>query len=345
MKRQGHLYETVCDIGTIKLAIRKASLGKRHHRQVARVLADPDHYAAKVRQMLEDRTFVPSEPRQRTIYDSTSGKTRIISKPPFFPDQIVHWSLMLALEPVIMRGMYVHNCGSVPGRGTTYGQKLVRRWLDRHPKTTRYCLKMDISKFYPSVRGDLLKAMFRRKVKDAQCLWLIDSIVDSADGLPIGYYTSQWFANFFLEDLDYFIKQELGVKHYIRYIDDLVLFGPNKRRLHQARVATEAFLQGKGLTLKGNWQVFPTRKRALDFLGVRFFADRTIIRKRTSLRIRRRVAKIARKAGLSRGDAAAIISYWGWMKRTDSFGFYHDVVRPVVTIAEARRAVSAYATA
>ncbi len=345
MKRDGHIFETACDIETIKLAMRKASLGKRHHRNVARVLADPDRHAAEIRTMLLDATFVPSTPKMKSVYDTTSGKTRAISRPPFYPDQVVHWALMLALEPVIMRGMYAHSCGSIPGRGTAYGQKLVRKWLDRYPRRTKYCLKMDVAKFYPSIKAAPLKAMFRRKVKDERCLRLVDDIIDSADGLPIGYYTSQWFANFFLEDLDHFIKERLAVPFYVRYIDDLVMFGPNKRKLHRARVAITDFLAVKGLAVKGDWQVFPTRKRALDFLGVRFFADRTIIRKRTSLRIRRRVMAIASKSRLSVRDASAIVSYWGWMKRTDSYTFYHSVVRPVVTIAAARRVVSAHARA
>ena len=71
--------------------------------------------------------------------------------------------------------------------------------------------------------------MFRRQIKDQDCLWLIDAIIDAVRGLPIGNYTSQWFANFFLQGLDHFIKEKLGVKYYIRYVDDLVLLGSNKR--------------------------------------------------------------------------------------------------------------------
>ena len=92
MKRDGHIFETACDIETIKLAMRKASLGKRHHRNVARVLADPDRHAAEIRTMLLDATFVPSTPKMKSVYDTTSGKTRAISRPPFYPDQVVHWA-------------------------------------------------------------------------------------------------------------------------------------------------------------------------------------------------------------------------------------------------------------
>jgi len=344
VKRQGHLYERICELDNIKLAMRKASLGKRHHSRVARVLADQDRYAKVIQCLLLEQTFVPGTPKIKTIFDGASGKTRQICRPAFFPDQIVHWALMLQVTDVIMRGMYEHNCGSIPGRGTSYGQKRLRAWLDRQPKQTRYCLKMDIAKFYPSVKGVHLKAMFRRKIKDARCLWLIDTIIDSADGLPIGYYTSQWFANFFLEDLDHFIKEQLQIPFYIRYIDDLVLLGPNKKKLHAAHKAIETFLAAKGLAVKQDWQVFPTRDRAIDFLGVRFFHDRTILRKRTSLRIRRRVGKIRRKHRLDTGDAAAMLSYWGWLKRTDSHSFYHLIVRPTVSIAAARKVVSISAT-
>jgi RNA-directed DNA polymerase len=340
VKRVGYLYERICDPDNIRTAILKASLGKRHHSKVARVLADIDGHVEQVRRLLLDETFEPSQPRAKVIHDGPSGKTRTIHTPAFFPDQVVHWALMLQLEPVIMRGMYAYNCGSIPGRGTRCGQKALRRWLDRYPRRTKYCLKMDVKQFYPSIDGERLKAMFRRKLKDRRTLALIDAIVDSTKGQPIGYYTSQWFANFYLEDLDHFIKQKLGARHYIRYIDDLVILGPNKRKLHRARREIESFLGAKGLHLKRDWQVFPVNARGIDFLGMRFFRDRTILRKRTALRIRRRAARIAKKGRLSVSDAAAIISYWGWIKHTNSHTFYHRYVSPFVTISAARRVVS-----
>lgn len=258
----------------------------------------------------------------------------------FFPDQIVHWALILQLEPIMMKGMYQYNCGSVPGRGTSYGQKSLRKWLDKDPKNTKHCLKMDVRKFYPSIKGEYLKPCFWRKIKDHRCLWLIDSVIDSVDGLPIGYYTSQWFANFFLEDLDHFVKEKLGVKYYIRYVDDLVILGPNKKKLHRVRADIELFLSLKGLHLKDNWQVFPVSKRDIDFLGMRFYRDRTLLRKRNALRIRRRMQKIAKKGRLTVKDASAVISYWGWIKHTNSHTFYHKYVKPTVTISTARKVVS-----
>ena len=343
MKRAGNIYSNVCEIDNIKQAIIKASLGKRHQGRVRRVLQNIDAAANGIRKMLLNKTYVPSPYIIKTIRDGANKKERTIHKPRFYPDQIIHWALMLQLEPVIMRGMYAHTCGSVPGRGTSYGQKMVRHWLDADYNGTKYCLKMDISKFYPSVDNQVLKDMFRRRIKDADCLWLIDAIIDSSKGLPIGNYTSQWFSNFYLQDMDHFIKEKLGIKHYVRYVDDLVLLGPNKKKLHRAKGAIAIYLGTIGLELKDDWQVFKANSRAIDFLGFRFFRSKTILRKRNALRIRRRFRKISKKDELRYKDACAVISYWGWIKRSNSYHLYNDTLRPLVSVNLARKVVSEHA--
>lgn len=302
-----------------------------------------DRYALLIQDMLVDKTFIPSRGDVKKLQDGASQKVRTIHKPNYFPDQIIHWCLMLQIEPLMMRGMYEYNCGSVPGRGTGFGRKTVRKWLDNDKRNTKYCFKMDVEKFYPSVNNEVLKRMLRRVIKDKDCLWLIDVIIDCDDGLPIGYFTSQWFSNFFLQGLDHFIKQELGVKYYIRYVDDLVLLGPNKKRLHAARKRIAEFLAGIDLKIKGDWQVFHIAHRAIDYLGFRFFRNRTTLRKRNALRIMRRMRRMSKKSYLNQKDASAVISYWGWIKYSDSYYFYQTHVKPYMTIKEAKRAVSNYA--
>ena len=307
------------------------------------VLDNMDDYANKIRDMLLTYRYVPSPYIEKTIMDGANKKERTICKPRYYPDQIIHWALMLQIQPVIMRGMYEYCCGSVPNRGTSYGQKTLRKWLDTDRKGTKYCLKLDISKFYPSVDNEILKAMFRRKIKDSRCLWLIDSIIDSAKGLPIGNYTSQWFSNFFLEGLDHYIKENLRVKYYIRYVDDLVLLGSNERKLHKVMDSINKYLNSINLSVKGDWQVFRVECRPIDFLGFKFYRDKTILRKRTALRIRRRMRKIHKKNRLNYKDACAIVSYWGWIVRSDSYQFYHKYMKPVVSVKRAKRTVSKFA--
>lgn len=345
MKRFGYIYDKVCDLDNIKLAITKASLGKRKQKRVKRVLDNIDFYARNVQYLLKTKAYIPSPYDIKTIHDGSSNKIRTIHKPRFFPDQIIHWALILQLQPLIMRGMYEYSCGSIPGRGPTLGQKSLRKWLDNDYKNTKYCLKLDITKFYPSVNNEILKQIFERKIKDPDCLWLIYTIIDSNQGLPIGNYTSQWFSNFILQDLDHYIKEKLGVKYYIRYVDDLVLLGGNKKKLHQARKKIETHLKMINLKLKSNWQVSKVNSRAIDFLGLRFYRDRTTLRRRNALRIRRRFKKISKKSRLSYRDACAVISYWGWIKRSDSYYLYNNILKPLADVNKARKVVSTYAKA
>lgn len=340
LKSKGYIYDKVYNLENIKEAISNASAGKRHQKRVKKVLNNTDFYANKIQKKLINKTYKPSKPIIKVIKDVSSGKIRKIYKPNFYPDQIVHWALMQQLQPIIMKGMYEYSCGSVPNRGTTYGQKAIRKWLDKDRKNTKWCLKMDVKKFYPSIDNEKLKGTFRRKIKDPNCLWLIDAIIDSVEGQPIGYFTAQWFSNLFLEELDHFVKERLGVKYYVRYVDDLVLLGSNKRKLHKVRKFVEAYLRSIKLELKNNWQVFKVSDRGVDFLGLRFFENKTILRKKTALRIKRRVNKISKKGYLNERDASAIISYWGWVKRSDSYHFYHKYIKPIISIKLARKVVS-----
>ena len=129
------------------------------------ILDNVDFYANEIKDMLLTYRYKPSPYIEKTIMDGANKKQRTICKPRYYPDQIIHWALMLQIQPIIMRGMYEYCCGSVPGRGTSYGQRILRKWLDTDRKMTKYCLKLDISKFYPSVNNEILKVMFRRNTR------------------------------------------------------------------------------------------------------------------------------------------------------------------------------------
>lgn len=341
LKRYGFIYEKICDPENIRNAILHAAKGKKDRRTVEEILENVDLAVEILEEILIDKTFKPSPYKEIIIKDGASQKERVIYKPKFFPDQCVHWCLMLQLEPIIMKSMYAHTCGSIPGRGIHHGKKHLRKWLDHDIKHTKYCLKLDIKKFYPSVDTEVLKTMFRKKIKDKDALWLIDIIVDShKQGLPIGNYTSQWFSNFFLCDLDYYIKQELGIKYYMRYMDDMVLLGNNKKKLHKAKKAIDAYLDSVHLQLKENWQVFKVDKRPIDVLGFKFYRDRTTLRKRNALRIKRRVKKAYNKPVLDKQDAAALISYYGWLKHSDSYLYYQKHFKPYFKIKQLKEVIS-----
>lgn len=341
MKRVGNIFEKICDIENIYTAIRNAARGKKHRKTVAYVLDNQEKAARLIQEMLVNKTYKPKPYRTFEIKDGPRQKTRTIFCPAYFHDQIIHWALMQIIEPVLMRGMYKFCCGSIPNRGVHYGKRYLEKWIKRDRKHTKYCLKLDIKKYYPHIDKDVLKSKFRKKIKDASVLWLIDCIIDShAEGLPIGNFTSQWWANFYLQDLDHFIKEELHTKYYLRYMDDMTLFSNNKKQLHKARKAISEFIKPMGLTLKENWQVFRVDKRPIDFLGYKFYRYKTTLRRKNCLRIRRRVKRANKKERPSLSDARAIISYLGWIKHSNSYYFYGKYIKPYVNIKELKEVVS-----
>lgn len=344
MKRYGNLYEQVCTTENIINAMNYAAKGKRTRSGVRRIFQHEIYFLNQLQEIFKKEEFIPSEYEIKIIYDGNSKKERTIKKPKFYPDQIVHWMIMNILEPILINGMYEHSCGSIPGKGIGWGKKYISKWLREDYKNTKYCLKLDIRKFYDSVDHDSLKRAFINKIKDEKMLNLIFKIIDSSEGLPIGNYTSQWFANFLLTPLDFFIKHELKIPYYIRYVDDMVLSGPNKRKLHKAKITIEKYLRDNfKLSLKSNWQLFKVDSRGIDFLGYRFFRDKIILRKSNSLRIRRRFKKIENKFKLNYKDASAIISYHGMMRKTDSYTFYNKkIYRHKVTMKNAKKIVSEY---
>lgn len=343
MKRVGYVFEKVIEIDNIKKAIVNASKRKTNRRNVQKVLNNIDFYAKQIQTMLINDTYVPCKYIEQKIKDGANKKERIIFKPSFYPDQCIHWAIMLQLESLLERGMYKYCCASVKGRGVHYGQRYVKKIL-KDVKGSKYCLQLDIRHFYPSIDKDKLKQKFIRIIKDPKLLNLMFKIIDSAeDGLPIGNYTSQWFANFYLQDLDHFIKEKLHVKYYIRYMDDIVLFSSNKRKLRYIKEEIEKFLNSEGLELKDNWKLFLTDSRPLDFLGFRFYRDHITLRRRNALRIKRRVKKIKRRFELygyiRLQDASAMVSYFGWIKNSNSYHYYIKNIQKYITLKQCKEVI------
>lgn len=186
MKRVGNLYEKIIDKNNIKKAILNAAKRKRNRKNVRYVLSNIESSTEQIYKILKNNNFIPSPYEKVKIMDGVRKKERIIYKPAFFPDQCIHWALMLQLEDILMKGMYYYNCASIKGRGLLHATKYIEKILVKDRKNTKYCLKLDIKKFYPSVDKEILKRKFRKKLKDINTLELIDKIIDSSEeGLPI----------------------------------------------------------------------------------------------------------------------------------------------------------------
>lgn len=329
MKRYGWLYEQAFSKENIREAIIRASKGKRKRIIVIRILSDIDKYVDEIYDMMWSFSFTPSPYTKKTIRDGSSGKIRELSKPLFYPDHVVHWCIYLTLYPILIKSLIPKTYSSLKGRGQIYGQRFIKKQL-RNKRATKYYLKVDIRKFYPSVNTDKLMAMIERKIKDKKMLNLIHSILSMEDGLPIGMILSQLLANYYLSDIDMMFNS----KYYNRYADDIVIFGSNKRKLHQLRKKLSRELAKKDLTLKPNYQIYKTDLEPLDYMGYRFYRDKTTLRKRILYRMNKNVTRWDKHHNSK--NASRVTSYMGWIKNSNSYNLYLERIRPRVNFYEVK---------
>lgn len=335
MKRADGLFEKIISNENLDLAIKKVNASHhwrpRHipNKCTAWVERTKDERREELRQIIL-KGFEQQKPKVKQRYDTSARKWRTISEPRLWPDQYVHHALIQVIKPVILKGMDHFCCGSVEGRGTHYGAKAIRKWMRGDRKGTKYCLSMDIRHFYDSLTKEAVMGRMRKIIKDGRALDLIERTL--AFGVLIGAYTSQWYANAVLQEIDHMIREGgFGAAHYIRYIDNFTVFGPNKRKLRKLRIAVLNALAGFGLTLKGDWQVFPSDKRLPNALGYRYGRDYTLPRKNNFLRLKRKIALWRRRT--RRGvvtqarEAAGLLSRLGQLRHCNNHRHYVRLFR------------------
>jgi RNA-directed DNA polymerase len=307
MKRISNLYERICSVENLQLADSIARKGKLNQPGVLKHDRNRDHNLQLLHEMLINKTYKTSEYTTFTIYET---KERLIFRLPYFPDRIVHHAVMNILEPIFVSTFTADTYSCIKKRGIHAAARAVKSAL-KDTAGTQYCLKLDIKKFYPNVDHEILKQLLRRKIKDTDLLWLLDGIIDSADGLPIGNYLSQYFANFYLTYFDHWLKEDLRVKYYFRYADDMVILSDSKPYLHQVLDQIRTYLRDNlKLTVKETYQVFPVNARGIDFVGYVFRHTHTLLRKS----IKQSFARM-----LSRNrNPQSIASYRGWAVHCNS---------------------------
>lgn len=306
MKRLNNLYSKIISIENLMLADTKASKGKAKQYGVEVHNKQKEVNIILLHEMLLNKTYETSPYTTFKVYEP---KERDVYRLPYFPDRIAHHAVMNILEPIFVSTFTTDTYSCIKGKGIHAAANSVKKALvDK--QGTEYCLKMDITKFYPNINHEVLKQLLRRKIKDKDLLWLLDEIIDSADGLPIGNYLSQYFANFYLTYFDHWIKETKAVKYYFRYADDIVILSSDKAELHSILFEIKQYLNDElKLTVKNNYQIFPVASRSIDFVGYRFYHTHTLLRKSIKQNFARMIA--------TRKNKASVASYNGWAKHAD----------------------------
>lgn len=258
---------------------------------------------ALLHEMLKNKTYKTSDYTTFTIFEP---KERLVFRLPYFPDRIAHHAVMNILEDKFVATFTADTYSCIKGKGIHAALFSLRKAL-KNKEATQYCLKMDIRKFYPSINHDTLKALLRRKFKDNDLMSFLDEIIDSADGLPIGNYLSQYLANFYLTYFDHWLKEVIGVKYYFRYADDIVILESDKSKLHQLLSDIRIYLKDNlALDVKANYQIFPVEARGIDFVGY--------VSRHGYTRLRKTIKQNYARMMASNRNTKSIASYNGWLQ-------------------------------
>lgn len=343
MKRYGNLYDGVCSFEALLAASRKARRGKRFKASTARFEYDLEKRLFGLERELMEQTYHPGKYKEFHIYET---KPRKISAAPY-RDRVVQHALCAVIAPIFERTFISDSYACRKGKGT---HKAVDRFT-YYARRFKYVLKFDIAKYFPSIDHEVLKQKIRRKIKCARTLWLIDLIIDSSNpqegkafyfngdglftpherrkGIPIGNLASQLFALIYLNDVDHLAKERFASLGYTRYMDDMALFGDDKRELWGALREIEALLEKDRLKLKrGASMIYPV-EIGVDYLGYKVYPNHRRLRYENVVRYTRRLRRLQRmySAGhIGLADVSASVQSWiGHIKHADTWGLRENL--------------------
>lgn len=287
--------------------------------------------------------FIPYQLHTMKIRE-VSGKDRFIVNPDFDLQVITH-ACSNIIKEYVMNTRYSKSYGSLDGVGPKAAkddiEEYIKNNLDNSKKRPTYHVKLDAKKFFNSIDKELLREFIARQFPGYEFNILMNKILNCYDyGIPLGLYSSQWFANFFLVHLDRFITFRKGKNiYYARYMDDLVFIGPNKRKIQ--RLVDEVISFAKThmhITIKGDYSIErfcdyrnggKPKYHPLDFVGYVFYHDHTTIRKRLYVQLMSLVVQMNRRmdkyGDISLPQAYKFISYYGWLKSSDSYNLIKNI--------------------
>lgn len=322
MKRVGNLYNKIISIKNLELADKNARKGKLNSYGVRLHDMNRENNILKLHEQLKNKTYKTSEYNIFKIY---KPKERDIFQLPYYPDRIVHHAVMNILEPIWVSMFTADTFSCIKGRGIHGCWKKVKEAL-KDEENTKYCLKVDIKKYYPSIDHEILKSLIIKKIKCNDTLELLDEIIDSAKGIPIGNYLSQYFANIYLTYFDHWIKEDLKVKYYFRYADDMVFLHQDKKELRKIYKEINTYLKDElKLEIKHNYQIFPTQIRGIDFVGYVFRNSHTLIRKSIKQNFCRKIAKLQKQKLNNKEFKQGIAAWLGWCKYSNSINLLNKI--------------------
>ena len=327
MKTYTRLWSRLCSWENLVLAYERAKRGKTNRPSVRTFVKRWPLELALLRHQLKTKTYRPVPLRRFVLRDP---KTRVISVSAF-RDRIVHHALVNILQPIFEPRFINDSYASRKGRGTLPALRrfdAFKRRATRNGRTRSgarnandvigYALKCDVKQYFDTVDHETLLAILRERVKDEDVLALAKTILENHDngtpgkGMPLGNWTSQFFANVYLDKLDWFVKHGLKARHYIRYVDDFLILDESRERLGKLKTTIDGFLKER-LLLELHPEksaVIPLRT-GVTFLGYRIFYHHKLVRERSVRKMKRKLEASTDVEG-DESQMRAAASWNGW---------------------------------
>jgi len=332
MKTYSNLYPKIYNLSNLILAWRKARKGKTKKHYVIKFGKDLIKNLLNLQKELIEQTYSPLPLKTFILRDP---KTRKISKSAF-RDRIIHHALHNIIEPIFDKTFIYDSCANRKGKGNLFALTRFCRFVRKisgngvvfenkfgdNNFVYGYCFKADIKHYFNEVNHEILIRIIKKKIRDRKVIWLIEQILSNTPrgggegceignkGMPLGNLTSQFFANVYLNELDYFVKHALKAKYYIRYVDDFVILYSGKEQLEKWKMEINDFLN-TNLKLElhpDKSRIIPISK-GIDFVGFRNFYYFKLLRKRNIQNMFCRIGKY-KKGRVSKEKL--LDSFQGW---------------------------------
>jgi RNA-directed DNA polymerase len=350
-----NVFDEIFSMENLYGALFDASRGRRYERDVLRFNYDAWTNLRELRERILSGKY---EIDRYNVFFIHEPKKRMIMSIGF-EHRVVQWAIYRVVNPLLVKGYIKDSYGCIPGRGALGAMTRLRDWLSyvSRKKGEWYYLKLDISKYFYRVSHGVLKRILAEKIKDERLLKVLFDVIDCKHtpfglppgkspeevplkdrlfdvGMPIGNLLSQMFANVYLNELDQYCKRNLGIKFYIRYMDDIIILNSSKGRLHEWRLHIGVFLCSElELTLNRKTCVRPINQ-GVEFVGYRLWYNRVNLRKSTTLGMKRSIKGVKAKYRdyeISAERAVqTFVSYIGMLQHTDSAAllaaFYANMV-------------------
>ena len=295
MKTHNKLYKQIYSKENLISAFKKARKGKSSKSYVINFESNLIKNLNILREQLKNKNYYPSRLKKFIIRDP---KTRTIHSS-IFRDRIVHHAIINIIQPIYEKIFIYDSFASRKKKGTHIAVKRFEYFMNKvssngrkikNPHTNNsikgYVLKADIKHYFPTIDHDVLINILRKKIKDEDLIELIRIVLHNFEGkekqkgVPLGNYTSQFFGNVYLNNLDYFVKHRLKAKYYIRYVDDFVILHKDKKVLEEFKDKIEKYLKNLRLELHPEKSEIYALRNGITFLGYRIFYHYKLLRKR-----------------------------------------------------------------